>query len=1247
MARKFSLFPLLAVIAVAAALALWSAPQGPQPAQAAVIPVCDPGGDFSAIQAAIDSGTTIAGDIIEICQGTYTADGTPALLTIDKGVTIRNLAGDDVTLVRSSGGGFVVDITAPDASLVNSGSIFTVRNDGTAANDGVINVAAAADDVTIDGMTLRQASADPAANTLLQMDLGAGSDGMTFINNEVFGPVGSNIDFGETLDFVRDTTGAPGFVIDNNTLHGAGIAYQGPGSMAAPSFITNNIIDSNGGARAAGQVIQVGQGGATTAWVEVTGNTITGVAGNPSGTNISGILLGGQSNGAGTVDHVIIRTNTVDGVVCDAIEVNQFGDPAAELTFSNITIEDNTLTDNGCSGIFVNSDLDGSTGNGSIAATAFTVVECNDITGNTLFGYEDGDNGTFIAQNNWWGNVGGPGVGGANDNTSNVEDDPFLTETFVTAAQCQTPPTPPAGTILVCRPPFDFSEIQMAIDGASAGNIIEICQGTYTEDAVLTISEDVTVTNRAGDDVTLVRPDGGADGVVVDITADGASLLGINTGGSFTVKNDDTTSGNGVINVALGTDNVTIDGVTLRNACSSASCLNILQMQGATGSAGDGMTFTNNEVFGPPGADAEFGETLDFVRGSSGTGTGFLIDNNTLHGAGIAYQGPGTMADPSLITNNTVDSDSGTRAAGQVIQVGQGAVTTSWVQVTGNTITGSGGGTSIFGMLLGGQAGGTGSVSDVTIQSNAVTDTTCDAIEINQFGDPADQLTFSDITIQFNTLADNACSGIFTNSDLDGGTANESIVAADLLVECNDITGNTLFGFEDGDDGVFTAENNWWGNVGGPGVGGANDNTGNVDDLPFLTESFTTAPECPSSQFLVNKDFSDANPANVTVALNCSTGSVVNDDTTASEADDANFTVNNFTVGATCTATETGVPAGYTKDESLCLNVPISTGSCTLVNTLNTVTFEVNKDFSDDNTASVTVGLSCSTGTVVVNDPTASEADDADFTVNGFTVGATCTATETVPAGYTANQTACAGVAITPGGTASCTIVNTLNPAKPAVGRGNAWHLRNSNTAGAADNSFPYGKSGDTKLMCDWDGDGVRTPGVVRGNIWHLRNSNTGGVADISFPYGIASDTKVCGDWNGNGTDTPGVVRGNIWHLRNTNTGGVADISFPYGIASDTKLACDWNGNGTDTPSVVRGFSWHLRNSNTGGVADISFPYGQSGDTKVCGDWNGNGTDTPGVVRGSTWHLRNSNTGGVADISFPYGIASDTPLVWR
>ncbi|MDP2320663.1 MAG: Ig domain-containing protein [Acidobacteriota bacterium] len=53
------------------------------------------------------------------------------------------------------------------------------------------------------------------------------------------------------------------------------------------------------------------------------------------------------------------------------------------------------------------------------------------------------------------------------------------------------------------------------------------------------------------------------------------------------------------------------------------------------------------------------------------------------------------------------------------------------------------------------------------------------------------------------------------------------------------------------------------------------------------------------------------------------------------------------------------------------------------------------------------------------------------FRVGGAALsGATCTATETVPDGYTANQAGCAGVALN----GSCTITNTLSSADPPAG---------------------------------------------------------------------------------------------------------------------------------------------------------------------------------------------------------------------
>jgi len=181
-----------------------------------------------------------------------------------------------------------------------------------------------------------------------------------------------------------------------------------------------------------------------------------------------------------------------------------------------------------------------------------------------------------------------------------------------------------------------------------------------------------------------------------------------------------------------------------------------------------------------------------------------------------------------------------------------------------------------------------------------------------------------------------------------------------------------------------------------------------------------------SATFTVDKDFSDNNQAEVTVNLSCASGSVATNDGTASEADDANFTVNGFSGDPLCTATESGVPAGYTPANGGQCSALLSVGTCTIVNTLNSATFTVDKDFSDNNQAEVTVNLSCASGSVATNDGTASEADDANFTVNGFSGDPLCTATESgVPAGYTpANGGQCSALL----SVGTCTIVNRLNP---------------------------------------------------------------------------------------------------------------------------------------------------------------------------------------------------------------------------
>jgi hypothetical protein len=227
------------------------------------------------------------------------------------------------------------------------------------------------------------------------------------------------------------------------------------------------------------------------------------------------------------------------------------------------------------------------------------------------------------------------------------------------------------------------------------------------------------------------------------------------------------------------------------------------------------------------------------------------------------------------------------------------------------------------------------------------------------------------------------------------------------------------------------------------------------------------------------------------------------------------------------------------------------------------------------------------------------------------------------------------------------------NPAsmKPAVVRTNFVAERSALCSGPADTVLSYGDPGDVVLLCDWDGNGTRTPGVFRNGTWLLRNAPGNGPADVPpFGLGDPGDIPVCGHWSGPGTaETAGVFRTGRFFLRFSNTTGIADADFGYGNPTDIPVTGDWDGDGITTPGVFRDGTWFLRNSNTTGIADQpSIGYGDPGDIPVTGDWDGNRTTTLGVFRRGVWFLRNSLGGGVADLPpFVFGAPGDRPLAWR
>jgi hypothetical protein len=90
--------------------------------------------------------------------------------------------------------------------------------------------------------------------------------------------------------------------------------------------------------------------------------------------------------------------------------------------------------------------------------------------------------------------------------------------------------------------------------------------------------------------------------------------------------------------------------------------------------------------------------------------------------------------------------------------------------------------------------------------------------------------------------------------------------------------------------------------------------------------------------------------------------------------------------------------------------------------------FVVSKDFQPNGGGSVSVHLSCTSGSVSPGSINASESSAATFGVTNASGSPTCTADESnVPAGYTSNAGCSA-----PLSTGQCTIVNTALPSGPA-----------------------------------------------------------------------------------------------------------------------------------------------------------------------------------------------------------------------
>ena len=179
------------------------------------------------------------------------------------------------------------------------------------------------------------------------------------------------------------------------------------------------------------------------------------------GTSLTAEIMGNILSGGGTGtaievwgDELVdatLTTNTVSGWSSAGISLGG-------AAIGNVTISGNTISSN-LNGIDIDSSVD----------VANVGVHCNSIVSNTVYGANNAGAGTLNAENNWWGNAGGPGVGGANPVSANIDCDPWLG----------------AGPIQNQRTGKVYCTIQAAIDDAIPGDTINVGAGTYTEQVTI------------------------------------------------------------------------------------------------------------------------------------------------------------------------------------------------------------------------------------------------------------------------------------------------------------------------------------------------------------------------------------------------------------------------------------------------------------------------------------------------------------------------------------------------------------------------------------------------------------------------------------------------------------------------------------------------------------------------------------------------------------------------------------------
>ena len=216
-----------------------------------------------------------------------------------------------------------------------------------------------------------------------------------------------------------------------------------------------------------------------------------------------------------------------------------------------------------------------------------------------------------------------------------------------------------------------FEIIQVAIDAAVAGEVVQVCPGTYYENLLIR-SKAITVASMEGPELTIVDGGGATTLTVMDVSGDGASVQGLTLQGGIAAE-----YGAGVFcsqstlelldNVITGNEAPSGAGM-IGSSCSLSMAGNSIEDNTATSGGGGaylyqcqgeliGNLFDGNTANNGGGLYVQ-GDNLTIAENVFRDNYALFYEEETAFGGGLFISGDSAITDNEFIENHS-DDDGG------------------------------------------------------------------------------------------------------------------------------------------------------------------------------------------------------------------------------------------------------------------------------------------------------------------------------------------------------------------------------------------------------------------------------------------------------------------------------------------------------------------------------------------------------------------------------------------------------------